>query len=236
MKPKDIIWLYLYMITGIIDLALIAHNQLDYRYFSKPLIILFLIIYFIQVSALIKGSLLQKSVLAALIFSLCGDILLLFPQLFLYGLGAFLMAHICYIFSFKLTQKPFFYIAKLYFIKLFLYNLPIYILGGIIYFFIHHQLQQLKIPVIIYLCMIVLMVATARERFKKTNSSSFWQIFSGAFLFFISHGIYLLHLFFHPIADAEVLMMGTYLLAQLLIVMGFRSHFLHIITTEIKKG
>lgn len=234
MHRKDILWLYAYMIVGILDLFFLAQDLSHYRYVSKPLILLFLIIYFVQGSFLIKGSLLRKSVCSALFFSMAGDILWLFPNLFLYGLGAFLMVHICYVLAFKLAQNRLFHISQLYFIKLFVYNLPIYIVAAILYYLVHQQLLQFKIPVVIFLFAMVLMSTVARERFKKTNTSSFWQVFVGALLFFVSHGILLADLFFQPIQNAGVLIMGTYLLAQLLIVMGLRSHFLHVISGEIK--
>lgn len=236
MNRKDIIWLYVYMTAGIIDLSLIAQNLQEYRYITKPIILLSLIIYFVKGSALIKGSFLRKSVSAALIFALLGDVLLLFPQHFLYGLGAFLMALICYTFAFKLTHRPVFPLPNLFFIKLFLYNFPIYLFAALLYFIIHFQLQQMRIPIVIYLCAMVVMVTAARERYKKTNDSSFWQVLIGAVLFFVSHGIFLIHLFFQPVKDVDILMMGTYLLAQLLIVMGLRSHFLYVISTTIDEN
>lgn len=233
MNRKNILWLYAYMIVGILDLSFIAQDLSEYRYFSKPLIILFLIIYFIKGSILIKGSLLRKTVLSALVFSLLGDILWLFPHLFLYGLGAFLMVHFCYILSFKISQSRPFHLSQLYFIKLFVYNLPFYILAAVFYYLVHNQLQQMKIPVVIFLFSMVLMCTVARERFRKTNHSSFWQVFVGATLLFLSHSILLLDLFFQPGRKAEVMILGTYLLAQLLIVMGMRSHFLHVIHEEL---
>lgn len=223
------------MTAGIIDLALITQNQFDYRYFSKPLILLSLTIYFIKGSYLIKGSILRKSVSTALVFSLVGDVLFLFPNLFLFGLGSFFMVHICYILAFKLAQNHTIILNKFYIIKLFLYNLPIYILAAFLYYIIHAQLLYMEVPVVIYLCAIVLMMATARERYKKTNVSSFWQVFLGAALFFLSHGIYLMQVFFQPVEEADILIMGTYLLAQLLIVMGLRSHYFHVIQEKIKK-
>lgn len=235
MNRKDIVWLYLYMVAGIIDLSLITQNLLAYRYVTKPVILLALIIYFFKGSKLISGSLLRKNVLAALGFSLAGDLLLIFPHLFLYGLGAFLMALICYVFAFKLTQRLSVDLSGVYFIQLFLYNLPIYFFAAFLYYLIHHQLGAVKIPVIIYLCLLIMLVTTARERYKKTNAASFWQVLIGAALFFVSHGIFLADLFFEPILDAQVLIMGSYLLAQLLIVMGLRSHFLDILNQKITK-
>ena len=235
MNRKNIIWLYSYMIFGIIDLALVANQHVDYRFFTKPLILLSLIIYFVKGSLLIKNTLLRKSVIAALIFSLLGDMLLLYPQLFLYGLGGYFIASACYIFSFKLTQKLTIHLPDLYFIKLFVYNLPIYIIGAVFYFFIHRHLYHLKIPIVIYLCGLIMLVTSARERYKKTNDASFWQVLVGSALFVLSQGIYLADAFYRPLIDRDVLMMGSYLLAQLLIVMGLRSHFIFVINQNMEE-
>ncbi|HSJ67888.1 MAG TPA: lysoplasmalogenase [Anditalea sp.] len=224
MARKGIIWLYVYLLAGIADIAFVAQNLQEYRYYSKPMLLLSLMIYFFSYTKLIKGSLLRKSMGGALAFSLLGDILLLFPTLFLYGLGAFLIAHMCYIVAFKLTQHFQFSFKKVNFIKLFFYNLPIYIPGALVYFLINPNLYHLRTPVVIYLIAILMMASIARERFKRTPAASFWQVFIGAVLFMTSDGILALNMFWQPIADADVLIMGTYILAQLLIVMGIRSH------------
>ncbi|MEX2567996.1 MAG: lysoplasmalogenase [Cyclobacteriaceae bacterium] len=226
MSKKNILWLYLFLMAGLADLAFIIHQEPILRYFSKPLIIIGLLVYFLKTTILIKGSLLRKSITAALFFSLIGDVLLLFPRLFLFGLGAFFMTHICYIIAFKLTQHHTFNPLKVNFIKMFIYNLPFYIGAAMVYFLIQRQLLDLKIPIIIYIFAIVMMVTIARERFGRTNSESFWQVFIGALLFYISDGILALNRFFQPIPDADLLIMGTYMLAQLLIVMGIRSHLI----------
>jgi uncharacterized membrane protein YhhN len=226
MSRKNILWLYLFLFIGVIDLFFIAQGESEYRYFSKPLILLTLLIYFVQISKSIKGTILRKTITAALFFSLIGDTLLLFPNLFLYGLGAFLMVHICYIIGFKLSQIRPFAIGQVNFIRLFLHNLPIYIIAAIGYYLIHPNLNEMKIPVIIYLLVLVTMVTTARERYKKTVPESFWQVFVGGLFFLISDGILALNMFFKPFEESGVLVMGTYMIAQLLIIMGIRSHIL----------
>ncbi|MCH7397419.1 lysoplasmalogenase [Belliella sp. DSM 107340] len=225
MKNRNIYWLYLYLIAGIIDLALTAQGDMNMRIYSKPLIIIPLAIYFHQISKNLSGTILRKTMVGALLFSWMGDVLLLFPQLFLYGLGAFLMAHICYVISFKLSQTKPFEIGQVNFIRLFLYNLPIYLPAVIVYYLVNPNLGEMKIPVIIYMLVILTMVTTARERFKKTNPASFWQVFVGALFFMISDGILALNMFFKSFPESGVLVMGTYLLAQLLIVMGIRAHY-----------
>ncbi|WP_194776664.1 lysoplasmalogenase [Pararhodonellum marinum] len=226
MAKKGIYWLYAYLIAGIADMLLIAQQIENWRYLTKPLILITLISYFYFNSSPIQNTTLRKSILAALLFSLMGDILLLFPNLFLYGLGAFFMAHICYIIAFKICQAQTNILKGVNFIKLFFYNLVFYIPAAFVYFLIRNNLQQMKIPVILYIIVILTMVTTARERFKRTNTSSFWQVMVGASLFYISDGILALNLFFQPIQDGGIMIMGTYILAQLLIVMGLRSHWL----------
>ncbi|SIS94040.1 lysoplasmalogenase [Belliella pelovolcani] len=226
MRNKNILWLYIFLLVAVIDLFFTAEGNSEFRIYSKPLIILSLGFYFWQISKNVAGTLIRKAMLGALIFSWLGDVLLLFPYLFLYGLGAFLMAHVCFIISFKISQEKPFEIGQVNFIKLFLYNLPIYIPAGIAYFLINPGLGEFKIPVVIYILIIVTMVTTARERFGKTNASSFWQVFIGAFTFMISDGILAINMFYKPFPEAPVLVMGTYILAQLLIIMGIRAHYL----------
>jgi len=227
MHRKGIGWLYVYLFSGLSDITMIIKEETNYRFITKPLILFSLSIYFLTTTAVIKNTLLRKCVGAALIFSLAGDILLLFPDLFLYGLGAFLIAIICYTIAFKLTQNHKINLRNINFLKIFFYNLPIYILAAMVYFLINDNLQQLKTPVILYILAMVLMVSTARERYQRTNILSFAQVFVGAFLFMISDSLLALDLFFEPIPSADVLIMGTYILAQLLIVMGIRSHLVH---------
>jgi uncharacterized membrane protein YhhN len=74
---------------------------------------------------------------------------------------------------------------------------------------------------------IVTMVSTARERFDKTNPSSFWQVFIGAFIFMISDAMIALNMFYKPFPESGVLVMGTYMIAQLLLVLGIRSHLVN---------
>ncbi|MDX5476906.1 MAG: lysoplasmalogenase, partial [Cyclobacteriaceae bacterium] len=108
--------------------------------------------------------------------------------------------------------------------RLFFLNLPIYILAAVSYFLIRGGLGDLKIPVIIYLIVIVMMATTARERFKKTNSVSFWQVMIGAGLFMISDIILAINMFFKSFPEAGILVLGTYIIAQFLIVRGIMAH------------
>jgi uncharacterized membrane protein YhhN len=223
LKDRNIIWLYLFLLASLVDILFLLERNFEMRFFSKPMILIGLIIYFFRITRPIASTLLTKSILSALIFSWAGDILLLWPHLFIYGLGAFLMAQICYIIGFKLAQSGPSGLDQMNFIKIFFFNLPIYLAAAFTFYLINPNLGSMKIPVILYIIVIVSMVATARERFKKCNSASFWQVFIGAVLFFISDGIIAISRFFKDFPESEIIIMGTYVIAQLLIVMGIRS-------------
>jgi len=227
MNKKNIIWLYFFLMAGLLDLSFVIQQAQELRIFTKPLIVFCLLVYFLRLTRGIPHTILRTAVAAALIFSILGDILLLYPSLFLYGLGAFFMAHICYIIAFKFLQNKPFAIDQVNFLKQFAYNLPIYILVAILYFLIQPNLKELKIPVIFYIMIIVTMVSTARERFDKTNPSSFWQVFVGAFIFMFSDAMIALNMFYKPFPESGVLVMGTYMIAQLLLVLGIRSHLVN---------
>lgn len=224
MRSKHILWLYLFLAATIADLTFQLEQNESMRVYSKPLILASLILYFYFISKPIASTLLAKTILAALIFSWLGDILLLWPELFIYGLGAFFMAHLCYIFGFRLAQQAEGRPDSLHFVRSFLYNLPIYFLAVLILYFIYPNLGGLKIPVIAYIMVIIGMVTTARDRFKKTTPASFWQVFIGALLFLVSDGILALARFYQDFPEAGILIMGTYASAQLLLVMGIRSY------------
>ncbi|MBS4070894.1 MAG: lysoplasmalogenase [Algoriphagus sp.] len=226
MRDKNIIWLYLFLIATIADLTFLLEGNSSMRFFSKPLILIGLILYFFQITKPIASTLLTKSILSALIFSWIGDILLMWPHLFVYGLGSFLMAHICYMIGFKLAQKSETRIQQVDFVRTFFFNLPIYLVAAFTFYLINPNLGNMKVPVITYIIVIVSMVATARDRFKKCDSASFWQVFIGAVLFFISDGIIALSKFYQAFPESGVLIMGTYATAQLLIIMGIRSYLI----------
>lgn len=226
MRDKNIVWLYLFLAATTADLTFLLEGNSSMRFFSKPLILIGLILYFYRITKPIASTLLTKSILSALIFSWIGDILLMWSHLFVYGLGSFLMAHICYIIGFRLAQKSESKIHQVDFVRTFFFNLPIYMVAAITFYLINPNLGNLKIPVIAYLIVIVSMVTTARERFKKCDPYSFWQVFIGALLFFVSDGIIALSKFYKAFPESGVLIMGTYATAQLLIVMGIRSYLI----------
>lgn len=103
------------LVVAVVDWIAVARGNKRLEYVSKPLTIVLLIAYVMSISgqprcddvaacaaeSYIPGG--EASlVLAALIFSLAGDIFLMLPRdLFVAGLASFLGAHVCYIIAFQ---------------------------------------------------------------------------------------------------------------------------------------
>lgn len=203
----------LIVIAELISGTIPALEQL--HFVTKPAIVGSLLIFF-----WIKCKTLEKSlrllISFALLFSLLGDVLLLFidesPNYFLTGLIAFLIAHIMYVIAFlKHRNKA---LKPIGFVLILLaYGL------GLIYV-LKDGLNDMLVPVIIYMIVILSMASTAFLRQGKVSKPSFILVFVGALLFMISDSILALNKFYSPLAYANIGIMLTYALAQFSIVFG----------------
>jgi uncharacterized membrane protein YhhN len=210
-------WILLFLIVLAGDLVAIQfHDNLLHSVF-KPLIIPVIIGYLdSQVKNLTKS--ISKWVLYALLFSLAGDVLLMFQEknsiFFLLGLSAFLIAHIFYIIFFnnvwiieKVRNNYFLVVVVLvYYVALISILLP--------------NLGDMKIPVLVYGFVISWMLMMALNMLFIRNKQAGQWIVTGAFLFVLSDSLLAMNMFYQPFASAGVLIMLTYGLAQFFIVQG----------------
>jgi len=152
----------------------------------------------------------------ALIFSLLGDILLLFvdqsEHFFTLGLVAFLTAHLMYVLLFlkhrNTDKSPFGFIALLL------------IFAASLFYFLKDGLGVMLIPVVVYMVVILAMSTTAYLRKNKANTLSYGLVFLGALFFMASDSILALNKFHQPIPWSNISIMVTYAIAQYLIVLG----------------
>ena len=101
MKGKA--WLYAYGLIALLHgLSIFLHWDL-LRFITKPLLMIFLLVYFLGLSGSSKNN--RQWIIAALFFSWLGDIFLMNKgdDFFMAGLAAFLVAHLCYIVFFILV-------------------------------------------------------------------------------------------------------------------------------------
>jgi uncharacterized membrane protein YhhN len=161
--------------------------------------------------------------LVALLFCWLGDILLIFPGLFLPGLGAFLMGHVMYILSYRQHQWADASQALLV-TQMIRFSLPIVLAGTGLVVVLFPALGGMQIPVLVYALVIVVMVMTALFRYGRTPSASFWLVFGGALLFMASDSVLAINKFLSAVPNAEFWIMSTYMLAQFMIVRGIVRH------------
>lgn len=202
----------------IVLLELVSGASTDYsimHYVCKPAIVLALLIFFWSHSkALNKSS--RLLIISALLFSLFGDILLMFVNLgshyFLFGLIAFLIAHIMYVIAFargrNKSRNPIGFI-----VILLLY-------GCGLFYLLNSGLQKMLLPVMLYMMVILNMTIFAYLRQGRTVKISYQFVLLGAFLFMVSDSILALNKFYKPLAYSNITIMLTYALAQYFIVIG----------------
>ena len=187
---------------------------LPFHFSPKPLILLSLIIYYLSQCKPLDR-LTNSFMTLALIFSLGGDILLMFvdanANMFIMGLVSFLIAHIMYIVVFSKKR------GRLNPLSLILL-LSAYTIG--ILFLLFDGLGDLLIPVIVYMMVILSMVVFAYMRKDKVANVSYYLVLIGAIFFVLSDSILAINKFYEPLVYSHFLIMSTYATAQFLITLG----------------
>lgn len=177
-------------------------------YITKPLTMACILSIAFQ-GAVATGSRYGTLIVAGIVLSMVGDILLMLPSdKFVEGLVAFLLAHMLYVtaFVYEIGWRGSFRRAILFA----LYG----ILVGIL---LWTHLGELWLPVAIYIVVILLMGWRAWERSAATGSRGARWAFWGALLFILSDTILALNKFRQPFLLARALNLSTYFLAQWLI-------------------
>jgi uncharacterized membrane protein YhhN len=209
-----IILIILFALTVGVNLWAEAGNKDLLKYYSKPLLMP-LLIFFYWIMALQP----EFFVIVALLFAFAGDVMLLFPNrkiFFMLGLISFLACHVCYIVFFVRDD-----IFPQGIHPLFWFILLIYIFSGILIFAnLKKHLEDMKIPVIIYMIVILSMGFICAARCFKHNGAAFWLPFVGSILFIISDTLLAFNRFRKSTALGGVYIMATYIAAQVMLVTG----------------
>ncbi|MCP4122970.1 MAG: lysoplasmalogenase [Bacteroidetes bacterium] len=195
----------------------------------KPLLMPALALYMLAALHNKKISLFYKLIFGALFFSWLGDIFLLVAwsgdQMFLFGLAAFLIAHLLYIPAFRmvpekqekslLAEKPIAAIPVMLYFAGLIYTL--YVNGS-------SEFLEMQLPVILYALVIMNMVLMALNRKNRVAELSYSLVFSGALLFMFSDSLIAVNKFSGALEGSplltRILIMATYAIGQYLIVEG----------------
>lgn len=203
-------------LTVFVAISATLHILAEYRgprtrvYIFKPLTMVFIILIALRAEA--SSPLYKYMVIAGLLFSLLGDIFLMLPSdRFIFGLASFLVAHLCYIaaFTFDGARRP-----------MLLTALPLLLYGLVMLRLLLPHLGKLKMPVVVYMLVILLMVWQALNRCINLGGSGSLLAFLGATLFAASDSLLALNRFRRRFASAQLLILSTYFTAQWLIAVS----------------
>lgn len=213
------------ILYGLLCVANILFDQMGFRegvLFTKPLLMPVLATWFLQQSRQMPGTF-RNFIIAALLCSTAGDVLLMFAHgeggalYFLLGLSAFLLAHLFYIVSFFRLLK-----GKTGFLKANpFYFLPFLLYLAVLLFVLYPGIPDgMKVPVILYGCVISGMALSVMNLRGRIPASAWSSLLAGAVLFVLSDSLIALNKFAFSLGSAAVLIMITYVIGQYLLVRG----------------
>ncbi len=211
-------------IVGILTLSAIIsaviHIRAEYLgpayhiYIFKPLTMVFILLIALQAQKPISSRY-KILIVIGLLFSMGGDIFLMLPSdMFVAGLVSFLIAHLFYIAAFSAGSW-----RNLTWWSL----LPFVVYGAIIFGLLSPHLESMKLPVFVYMTVIMAMVWRAWERWYQTRRKDALLALVGAILFVISDSVLALNKFRDPFVAARVLTLVTYFIAQWFIALSIRK-------------
>jgi uncharacterized membrane protein YhhN len=153
-------------------------------------------------------------VLAGLACSLAGDVLLIPQGLFVWGLVAFLIAHLCYLYAFTRGVRLFAHRAPV---------LAVAAIAGVVLAVLWPRLPDaLRGPVLAYVAMLGSMTAQAQVRARVLGDPGARLAAWGGALFLCSDALLAFDRFHTPIPWAGLWVLATYWAAQTLIAMSLR--------------
>lgn len=205
----------LFAVIALSEILLLLTGAEQFRYLTKPLIIPALGLIYVS-SLNNKSTIWKDSIVMALVFSWIGDVLLHLDGYFVPGLVSFLIAHIFYIIFLSTTRSQtasFFKLRPVMLIAVMAYLIELMhllwpFLGG------------MKIPVLFYGITISTMLSAALWQYQKLDNRTATYLILGATFFVISDSLLAFNKFRQPFELSGVYIMTTYILAQLLIVVG----------------
>lgn len=223
MWSKKNIWQTFFVIDAFANLYAEAVQNIPLIYLTKPLLMILLGLYFYVNQS---GEKYSRLILIGLFFSFLGDTFLMFretgveaEQLFLLGLGSFLITQLLYFFAFKGYAKGSGFVRKKPWVALLF--LAILIGNGL--FLLPDLPSVFKIPVLVYSTVITLMVLSCTNLYQEIPNGIFTYLIIGVLLFMCSDSLIGLNQFKREeiqIPFPRLAIMGTYIMAQFLIVKG----------------
>ena len=214
MTLKVLIMIF-FVIVAVGDVFAVKYDKIKLRYFTKPLLVSLLTLFYIISVANPNGF-----ILSALICCFLGDLFLLWSQkktFFIVGLLSFFTGHIFYTIAFLQTTYFLCGIPTWFYFSL----IPYICYGILILKKLNPYLHSMKVLVIVYLNVILIMSFASFTRIWALKGLSFWLPFIGSIFFITSDSLLAFRNFKVKLSRGWLSIMITYIIAQLLIVFGF---------------
>jgi len=218
------IWLVLALVFAALESYALWKSWDRLEYVVKPavMICLFLWLYF---STGLQGLTLWFGI--GIVFSLVGDVLLMISleRMFMFGLIAFLFAHVAYLFGFQneLMEVNAWSVLLIVILSV----SAVRVMRRIVSAIRAKGQTRLATPVIVYSTVITVMLYAAMITISNpewTTRASFF-VSVGAFLFYISDLILAWNKFVSPIKNGRILNIAAYHLGQIGLIAGVISQF-----------
>ena len=203
------------------DWVAVARGAKKVRYFSKPAAIVAIILWALALTRGPHDAWQARFFIPGLVFSLAGDVFLLLPGewFFVLGLGAFLLAHVCYIIGLNPTLPPVPPLPGLV-LSTAVAGMAASLFRRIVAGLHLQGKSSLRAPVALYTAVIGVMLLSAWFTLFRPEwipRRRFWVIL-GASLFCLSDAVLALERFVSPGRWKRVVVIATYHLAQMALV------------------
>lgn len=180
----------------------LEYVQSSAYYFLKPVTtILVILLVLTGKKSILKF---RNTILLALVFCLLGDILLLKPSYFLFGLISFLIAHLLFAKSFIMLEG---------FQSTVILLLVLLAIGFGLYLWLYSDLGGLKLPVAIYIGVILFMAWQGIGLYLKKGKKVYFLIAVGVVLFMFSDSMIAMNKFKQAFELSGLVILSTYWLA-----------------------
>ena len=211
----QILTVIVFSIDFILNLYADRYRKQTLKVLTKPLLVPLIILFYLTSAEHINWF-----IVTALFFGFLGDVSLLWGSkkiFFAIGLIAFLVGHLLYTLAF-LQAISYFKIVPTWF---FIFLIPYSLYGCVLLRILRPKLNNMIVPVVIYMCVILMMSFTSSCCIWNGFTLRFLFPFIGSIFFIISDSVLAYNTFKVPLKNYETLIMITYILAQVLIVAGF---------------
>jgi uncharacterized membrane protein YhhN len=206
-------WLFLGLaaVAAVSDWVGVGERWKSVEYLTKPLAMVALVGVALSLHAEVPGR--RPWIVAALLFSLVGDVLLMLPRdAFVPGLASFLLAHLAYIVAFRTGGGS----AGALAVSGLVVVVAAVAVGRKVVAGVRASEPAVTVPVVVYVAVIAAMVACALA----TGNVLFG---AGAVLFMVSDSLIAWNRFVRPLSWGPLAIIVTYHVAQALLVTGMST-------------